>query len=74
MKINGRTLTHQLLESFSGLYVKIIFFDNSKVEGTLQLGNGYFYEPKKYYVNDTCFRLSHIKLIEVDDKYLLNNI
>lgn len=66
MKISKRKLTRELLESCVGKKVKIIFFDNYTSEGVLQLGNGFFYEPRKYVVGNMCFRLSHIKSIEVE--------
>ena len=65
MKIKKSQLTREILESYAGIFVKITFFDGDKREGVLRLGNGYFYEPKKYVVGDLCFRLSHIKSIEV---------
>ena len=66
MKISKRKLTRELLESFAGEKVNVVFFDNTTREGVLTLGNGFFYEPKKYTVDRLCFRLSHIKSIEVE--------
>lgn len=42
-------------------------FDGDVREGVLELGNGFFYEPKKYVVGNLCFRLSHIKTLEVNE-------
>ena len=66
MKIKKSKLTRDTLESFAGEKIKVVFFDNTTREGVLTLGNGFFYEPKKYTVNNLCFRLSHIKSIEVE--------
>lgn len=68
MKIKKYELTRDILESFAGKKVKIVFFDNTTREGVLVLGNGFFYEPKKYTVDHLCFRLSHIKNIEVKEE------
>ena len=67
MKIRKHELTRELLESFAGKKVKVVFFDNTTSEGVLSLGNGFFYEPKKYVVGNLCFRLSHIKTLEVKE-------
>lgn len=67
MKISKRKLTRECLESLAGKNVKVVLFDNETREGKLQLGNGFFYEPKKYVVGNMCFRLSHIKSIEVEE-------
>lgn len=67
MKISKKKLTRELLKCCEGMKVKVIFFNNTTVEGVLELGNGYFYEPKKYFVDHICFRLSHIKSIEVEE-------
>ncbi len=71
MKICKRKLTRELLESFTGKKVKVVFFDNTTREGVLVLGmgigNGFVVEkPKMYTVGNLCFRLSHIKSIEVE--------
>ncbi len=65
MKIGKSKLTRELLESHVGKDVRITFFDGDVREGVLELGNGFFYEPKKYVVGNLCFRLSHIKTLEV---------
>lgn len=67
MKIKKHELTRDILENFAGKKVKIVFFDNTTCEGVLRLGNGFFYEPKKYTVDHFCFRLSHIKTLEVKE-------
>ena len=67
MKISKSKLTRESLESLAGKSVKVVLFDNETREGILQLGNGFFYEPKKYVVGNMCFRLSHIKSIEVEE-------
>lgn len=67
MKISKSKLTRESLESLAGKSVKVVLFDNETREGILQLGNGFFYEPKKYVVDHMCFRLSHIKSIEVEE-------
>ena len=67
MKISKSKLTRESLESLVGKSVKVVLFDNETREGILQLGNGFFYEPKKYVVGNMCFRLSHIKSIEVEE-------
>lgn len=67
MKIKKHELTRDILENFAGKKVKIVFFDDTTREGVLELGNGFFYEPKKYCVGDICFRLSHIKILEVEE-------
>lgn len=38
MKIKKSQLTRELLESYAGKKVKIVFFDNDICEGTLVLG------------------------------------
>lgn len=65
MKIKKSQLTREILESYAGKTVKVTLFDGDSRTGILQLGNGFFYESKKYVVKDLCFRLSHIKSIEV---------
>lgn len=65
MKIKKPQLTRELLESYAGEKVKVKLMDGFVFEGILELGNGFFYEPKKYVVANICFRLSHIKSIEV---------
>lgn len=65
MKISKKNLTRSLLDSYVGKQVSVTFFDGETIEGTLQKGNGFFDEPKKYIVGNTCFRLSHIKNVEV---------
>lgn len=70
MKIKKSQLTRELLESYAGKKVKIVFFDNDICEGTLVLGmgigNGFIIQkPKMYTIGNLCFRLSHIKSIEV---------
>lgn len=40
MKIKKSQLTRELLESYAGKKVKIVFFDNDICEGTLVLGMG----------------------------------
>ena len=65
MKIGKNKLTRELLESYAGKKVKVVFFDDDVREGVLELGNGFFFEPKKYVVGNICFRLSHIKSMEV---------
>ena len=67
MKISKRKLTRELLESYAGKEVKVIFFDGTTREGVLGIGNGFFYQPKKYVVGNMCFRLSHIKTLEVKE-------
>lgn len=67
MKISKSKLTRELLERYAGKKVKVIFFDDTTREGVLELGNGFFYEPKKYVVGNLCFRLSHIKTLEVNE-------
>lgn len=67
MKIGKSKLTRELLESYAGKDVRITFFDGDVREGVLELGNGFFYEPKKYVVGNLCFRLSHIKTLEVEE-------
>ena len=67
MKIGKSKLTRELLESYVGKDVRITFFDGDVREGVLELGNGFFYEPKKYVVGNLCFRLSHIKTLEVEE-------
>lgn len=64
MKISKAKLTRELLENYVGKKIKVVLFDNSCYEGILELGNGFFYEPKKYVVGNVCFRLSHIKWIK----------
>ena len=73
MKIKKSQLTRELFESFAGKKVKIVFFDNDICEGTLVLGmgigNGFIVQkPKMYTIGNLCFRLSHIKSIEVYGK------
>lgn len=70
MKIKKSQLTRELLESYAGKKVKVVFFDNDMCEGTLVLGmgigNGFIVKKSKMYtVGDVCFRLSHIKSLEV---------
>ena len=70
MKIKKSQLTRELLESYEGKKVKVIFFDNDMCEGTLVLGmgigNGFIVQkPKMYTIGNLCFRLSHIKSLEV---------
>lgn len=70
MKIKKSQLTRELLESYAGKKVKVVFFDNDMCEGTLVLGmgigNGFIVQkPKMYTIGNLCFRLSHIKSIEV---------
>lgn len=70
MKIKKSQLTRELLESYAGKKVKVVFFDNDMCEGTLVLGmgigNGFIVQkPKMYTVGNLCFRLSHIKSLEV---------
>lgn len=67
MKISKSKLTRELLERYAGKKVKVVFFDDTTREGVLELGNGFFYEPKKYVVGNLCFRLSHIKTLEVNE-------
>lgn len=67
MKISKSKLTRELLERYAGKKVKVVFFDDTMRKGVLELGNGFFYEPKKYCVGDMCFRLSHIKTLEVEE-------
>lgn len=71
MKICKRKLTRELLESFMGKKVKVVFFDNTTREGVLAIGmgigNGFIVQkPKMYTIENLCFRLSHIKSIEVE--------
>ena len=66
MKIGKSKLTRELLESYAGKNVRITFFDNDVREGVLELGNGFFYQPKRYVVDNLCFRLSQIKALEVE--------
>lgn len=40
MKIRKNKLTRELLESFAGKKVKVVFFDNTTREGVLALGIG----------------------------------
>lgn len=70
MKIKKSQLTRELLESYEGKKVKVVFFDNDMCEGTLVLGmgigNGFIVQkPKMYTIGNLCFRLSHIKSLEV---------
>lgn len=70
MKIKKSQLTRELLESYAGKKVKVVFFDNDTCEGILVLGmgigNGFIVQkPKMYTIGNLCFRLSHIKSIEV---------
>ena len=70
MKIKKSQLTRELLESYAGKKVKVVFFDNDICEGTLfigmGIGNGFIVQkPKMYTIGNLCFRLSHIKSIEV---------
>lgn len=65
MKIGKSKLSREFLENCAGKNVKVKFFDNTTCEGVLELGNGFFYEPRKYVLGNECFRLSHIKYIEV---------
>lgn len=70
MKIKKSQLTREVLESFAGKKVKVVFFDNDMCEGTLVLGmgigNGFIVQkPKMYTIGNLCFRLSHIKSLEV---------
>ena len=70
MKISKRKLTRELLESYVGKDVRITFFDGDVREGVLELGmgigNGFIVQkPKMYTIGDLCFRLSHIKTLEV---------
>lgn len=70
MKIKKSQLTRELLESYAGKKVKVVFFDNDMCEGTLVLGmgigNGFIVKkPKMYTIGNLCFRLSHIKSLEV---------
>ena len=67
MKISKSKLTRELLERYVGKKVKVVFFDDTTREGVLELGNGFFYQPKKYVVGNLCFRLSHIKTLEVKE-------
>lgn len=67
MKISKNKLTRELLESYAGKKVKVKLFDNTTIEGILQLGNGFFFQPKKYTIGNLCFRLSHIKTLEVEE-------
>ena len=67
MKISKSKLTRELLERYVGKKVKVVFFDDTTREGVLELGNGFFYQPKKYVVGNLCFRLSHIKTLEVEE-------
>lgn len=72
MKIRKNKLTRELLESFAGKKVKVVFFDNTTREGVLALGmgigNGFIVQkPKMYTIENLCFRLSHIKSIEVKE-------
>ncbi len=67
MKIGKSKLSRELLESYVGKAVRITFFDGDVREGVLELGNGFFYEPRKYVLGNVCFRLSHIKYIEVKE-------
>ncbi len=63
--ITKAKLTREMLESYANKRVKVTLFDDDVIEGVLKLGNGFFYEPKKYVVDKFCFRLSHIKKIEI---------
>lgn len=70
MKISKSKLTRELLESYAGKKVKVVFFDDTTREGTLVLGmgigNGFIVQkPKMYTIGNLCFRLSHIKSLEV---------
>lgn len=70
MKIGKNKLSRDLLESYAGKKVKIVFFYNDTCEGTLALGmgigNGYIVQkPKMYTIGNISFRLSHIKSLEV---------
>lgn len=70
MEIKKSQLTRELLERYEGKKVKVVFFDNDMCEGTLVLGmgigNGFIVQkPKMYTIGNLCFRLSHIKSIEV---------
>ncbi len=67
MKIGKSKLTRELLESYAGQKVKVTLMDDFVFEGILELGNGFFYEPKKYVVANICFRLSHIKTLEIKE-------
>lgn len=67
MKIGKSKLSRKLLESYVGKDVRITFFDGDVREGVLELGNGFFYEPRKYVLGNVCFRLSNIKYIEVKE-------
>lgn len=60
----GMKITRNYLESLVGKKITVKFFDNQIITGVLKLGNGFFYEPKKYTINGVCFRLSHLKKIE----------
>lgn len=70
MKLGKNKLTRELLESYAGKKVKIVFFDNGTCEGTLALGMGIgngdiVQKPKMYTIGNISFRLSHIKSMEV---------
>ena len=72
MKISKSKLTRELLESYAGKKVKVVFFDGITREGVLELGmgigNGFIVQiPKKYTIGNLCFRLSHIKTLEVEE-------
>lgn len=69
MKISKSKLTRELLESYAGKKVKVVFFDDTTREGTLVLGmgigNGFIVQkPKMYTIGNLCFRMSHIKTLE----------
>ena len=59
------------LEEYLNKKVTITLFDNQKVTGILQQGNGYFYTLKYYHVINAhgkiegcVFRSSHVKKLE----------
>ena len=61
MKIGKSKLTRELLESYVGKDVRITFFDGDVREGVLELGNGFFYQPKKYVVGNLSRRHGYAK-------------
>ena len=72
MKIRKNKLTRELLESFAGKKVKVVFFDNTTREGVLALGmgigNGFIVQEQKMdTVENLCFRWAHIKSMEVKE-------